>query len=294
MNGPIKIILIATMAITLFFTSGCASTLMRDLTKANGGRMDVTYPSVRLAGHTLKHPDMLTPLVLIDLPFSAALDTVMLPLDAAEGRRPSKQKLHPPGVKKQPITKSDKLPTYEPREGDLVFQALPLDVDLIQAIEGITQSHYSHVGVLHLRKGKWTVIEACAPGVIYTPFEKWKKIGRNGRWAVYRLKPKYRPLIPKFLKNLHSHAGKPYDFKYEFTDDKLYCSELVFHAWKKATQKNMGKPENVLTLNWKPYQATIEKYNQGPLPASGRILISPISLSRANQLERVYNHGLDQ
>jgi hypothetical protein len=231
----------------------------------------------------VQSPSLLTPLALIDLPF-----------DAAKKRSPTRQKTRSPGTKKQPLTKSDIHPKYGPREGDLVFQALPLDVDLIQAIEGITQSHYSHVGVLHLRKGKWTVIEACAPGVIYTPFEKWKKIGRNGRWAVYRLKPKYRPLIPKFLKNLHTHAGKLYDFKYEFTDDKLYCSELVFHAWKKATQKNMGKPENVLTLNWKPYQATIEKYNQGPLPASGRILISPISLSRANQLERVYNHGLDQ
>ena len=53
-------------------------------------------------------------------------------------------------------------------------------------------------------------------------------------------------------------------------------------------------PYRQAEVNWKPYQATIEKYNQGPLPASGRILISPISLSRANQLERVYNHGLDQ
>ncbi|MDP6181005.1 MAG: YiiX/YebB-like N1pC/P60 family cysteine hydrolase, partial [Desulfatiglandales bacterium] len=110
----------------------------------------------------------------------------------------------------------------------------------------------------------------------------------------YRLKPQYRPLIPKFLKNLHPHAGKPYDFKYEFTDDKLYCSELVFHAWKKSSNKDMGKRENVLSLNWKPYLATIEKYNQGPLPTSGRMLISPRSLSRARQLERVYNHGLDQ
>ncbi len=192
------------------------------------------------------------------------------------------------------ITKSDKIPTYEPSEGDLVFQALPLDVDLIQAIEGITQSHYSHVGVLLRRKEKWTVIEACALGVIYTPFEKWKTNGRNDRWAAYRLKPQYRPLIPKFLKNLHPHAGKPYDFKYEFTDDKLYCSELVFHAWKKASNEDMGKRENVLSLNWKPYLATIEKYNQGPLPPSGRMLISPRSLSRARELERVYNHGLDQ
>ena len=49
--------------------------------------MDVTYPSVRYAGDSLKHPDKLTPLILIDLPLSAALDTVMLPFDAANSRK---------------------------------------------------------------------------------------------------------------------------------------------------------------------------------------------------------------
>ena len=52
--------------------------------------MDVTYPSVRYAGDSLKHPDKLTPLILIDLPFSAALDTVMLPFDAANTKRAKK------------------------------------------------------------------------------------------------------------------------------------------------------------------------------------------------------------
>jgi fatty-acyl-CoA synthase len=39
--------------------------------------------------------------------------------------------------------------------------------------------------------------------------------------------------------------------------------------------------------------ATIEKYNGGPMPPDRKI-ISPIELSKAAQLERVYNHGLDQ
>ena len=42
------------------------------------------YPSVRVAGDSLKHPSILTPLILLDLPFSAALDTVI----AANSRRP--------------------------------------------------------------------------------------------------------------------------------------------------------------------------------------------------------------
>ena len=92
MNWPTKQILGASLLCTLFFTSGCVSTLLRDITKANGGRMDVTYPSVRYAGDSLKHPDKLTPLILLDLPLSAALDTVMLPFDTANSKRFKKTK----------------------------------------------------------------------------------------------------------------------------------------------------------------------------------------------------------
>jgi len=88
-----------------FFTSGCASTLMRCARKANGwqsgngSEMNVTYPSVRMAGDLLKDPDILTtPLILLDLPFSAALDTVMLPSDAANAKRLKK---HNPKTKKE-------------------------------------------------------------------------------------------------------------------------------------------------------------------------------------------------
>ena len=62
------------------------------MTKANGGRMDITYPSVRYAGDSLNPPDMLTALILLDLPFSVALDTVMLPFDAANAKRSNKAK----------------------------------------------------------------------------------------------------------------------------------------------------------------------------------------------------------
>ena len=58
--------------------------------KAKGHPMDVTYPSARYAGDALKHPSKLTPLILIDRPFSAALDTVMLPFDAARSRKSKK------------------------------------------------------------------------------------------------------------------------------------------------------------------------------------------------------------
>jgi len=60
--------------------------------------MDVTYPSVRYAGDSLKHPSKLTPLILLDLPLSTALDTVMLPFDAVNAKRAKK---HNPKTKKE-------------------------------------------------------------------------------------------------------------------------------------------------------------------------------------------------
>ena len=92
MNSQSKKIIGAALLCTLIFTSGCASTLMRSTIKANGGRTNVTYPSVRMAGDSLENPSMLTPLILLDLPFSFALDTLMLPADAANTKRPKKTK----------------------------------------------------------------------------------------------------------------------------------------------------------------------------------------------------------
>jgi hypothetical protein len=40
---------------------------------------------------------------------------------------------------------------YSPKEGDLVFQSLP-KMDLVVAIEGVTHSPYSHVGIV-IKKG---------------------------------------------------------------------------------------------------------------------------------------------
>jgi len=189
------------------------------------------------------------------------------------------------------LTQSGIQAHYSPQEGDVVFQALPLDVDLMAAIEGITQSHYTHAGALVRHKGEWQVIEAVGAGVVYTPWEKWKTASRDGRWAVYRVKSQHHKHLPEFIKQLHPHAGKPYDFKYQITTDKLYCSELVYQAWKAATNQEMGRLEKLGSLNWKPHQSTIEKYNEGPVPLK-REIITPVSLSRAKQLELVHNHGL--
>ena len=284
MNNLSKAILMVTMTIALISSSGCMSL---------AGRVDADLYGLRKVGGVYPFRDalkgakpkgMMMPLVLIDLSLSLAVDTALLPLDIVKEVRSYNRSRRKTAAKPN---------NYEPQEGDLVFQALPLDLDLVVAIEGVTKSNYSHVGVLHKRGAEWTVIEASGPGVIYTPFDKWKMHGRNERWAAFRLKAEHQKHIPQFLTNLHPHAGKAYDFKYELSENKLYCSELIYHAWMKTAGQKMGKLTKIGDLNWKPHQKTIEKYNGGPMPLD-RQMISPIELSKAGQLQRVYNHGLDK
>ena len=60
------------------------------------------------------------------------------------------------------LAESPRLPTYHPREGDLVFQSLP-HCPLVDVIEGCTHSPFSHCGIMHKGESGWMVIEAIGP-----------------------------------------------------------------------------------------------------------------------------------
>ena len=74
---------------------------------------------------------------------------------------------------------------------------------------------------------------------------------------------------------------------YRMDDDALYCSELVFKAWKNATGQELGMLVPLGEMNWKPYEDTIRKYEHGPPPLD-RWMITPQNLSEATQLEKVF------
>jgi hypothetical protein len=177
---------------------------------------------------------------------------------------------------------------YSPREGDVVFQSLPHDGKLVDAIEGITHSPYSHCGVvLRNDKNQWVVIESIFD-VHETPLFLWMLRGRGGDFAAYRLDPKYSPLLPEFRKDLLSYRGRSYDYNYDMTDDReVYCSDLVYLAFQKASGEKMGTLEKLGDLDWKPYEHFIRSEQGGELPLD-RVMITPASLARAPQLHEVY------
>lgn len=178
------------------------------------------------------------------------------------------------------------LVTYEPRDGDVVFQSLPRG-DLVDAIEGITNSPFSHCGVVMKNAaGRWVVHEAI--GVVReTPLYLWIVRGRGARIDAWRWREIAGRDLGVLRAALTKHAGKNYDYRYAPGDDEIYCSELVFKAYRDAYGVELGTWENLGDLNWKPFEKFIREMEGGALPL-GRPMISPVSVTRSPALEKVY------
>ncbi len=178
---------------------------------------------------------------------------------------------------------------YKPQAGDLIFESL-IPSELVRAIEGVTNSEFSHVGILKQDKdGDWVVVEAM--GSVHET-SLWLYIARSrlDHFAVYRLRPMYRPFIPKFMSEVKKYCGRPYDYRYDMDDSYIYCSELPYKAFKSVSGIELGELKTMGELNWKPFESTIRKYDNGNLPLE-RIMITPVDLSKAKELELILNVG---
>lgn len=175
---------------------------------------------------------------------------------------------------------------YRPQEGDIVFQSLP-EGPLVDAIEGITDSPFSHCGVvIKNHEGDWVVSEAIGE-VRETPLHLWVVRGRGARLDVWRWR-EMTTRDPQALKAaLTTYLGRPYDFRYAPDDGAIYCSELVFKAYRQAYGVEFGAWEKLGELDWRPHEAFIREMENGALPLD-RPMITPVGLTRSPLLEKIY------
>ena len=178
---------------------------------------------------------------------------------------------------------------YKPREGDILFQSLPRS-PLVNAIEGASQSPYSHCGIVAKKDGQWMVYEAYRK-VEATPLKEFIFRGRGQGFAVYRFKTDSQKHIPETIRQVKTYLGRPYDVRYRMDDEKIYCSELIYKAYRQAAGKKLGELKRLGELKWRPYQKTIEHFEQGPTPLD-REMITPKHLALAEELELVFLHKI--
>lgn len=175
---------------------------------------------------------------------------------------------------------------YDKREGDILFQSLPMG-DLVESIEGVTQAPWSHCGVLIQENGRWYVAEAIID-VRKTPLFSWALRGRDLRFAAYRMKDTLSPGDRSKLKAaLDGYMGRPYDLRYHPDELFIYCSELVYKAFRKGLDISLGEWQSLGSLNWEPHEAFIRSMENGELPLE-REMITPVQVTRSEQLEQVF------
>ena len=180
---------------------------------------------------------------------------------------------------------AESAPPYAAEEGDIVFQSLP-HAPLVDAIEGVTQSPWSHCGIVVRDGDDWAVLEAVGP-VMVTSFKSWVKHSRDGRFAAYRLKDRPENLVARMIAAARSFLGRPYDIHYRMDDEAIYCSELVQKAFMQATGRPLGRARRLGDMNWQPFEAFIREIEGGALPLD-REIISPQALTESPEVAKVY------
>lgn len=121
---------------------------------------------------------------------------------------------------------------YDPQAGDIVFHTSRSSQS--RAVQAATRSPYSHMGIILLRRGQPYVFEAVQP-VKYTPLDAWLNRGQDKHYVVKRLKsPLSKAAVSRLQQEAANYEGKPYDLTFEWSDNRIYCSELVWKLYKSA------------------------------------------------------------
>jgi len=180
-----------------------------------------------------------------------------------------------------------------PADGDLVFQSMASSSQG-KAIELATHSPYSHVGMIFLRDGHAYVLEAVGP-VRYTPLETWILQGEGERYVVRRLRNARSVLTPEAVRRLKKAAarfvGKPYDFSFDWSDTRIYCSELVWKVYREALGIEIGRPASLreFDLTHPLVKAKLKERYGDDIPLNEPV-ISPGQMFRSPMLETVASH----
>lgn len=172
------------------------------------------------------------------------------------------------------------------RDGDLIFQTSRSTQSA--AVQKATHSHYSHMGIIFLRDGAPFVFEAIKT-VRYTPLATWVARGKGGHYVVKRLKDAERILTPEAVAKLRRAAdeqrGKPYDSTFEWSDARMYCSELVWKLYDRSLGIHIGKLQKLsdFDLSDPVVKAKLKERFGSSIPL-GETVISPSEMFSSSDL----------
>ncbi|MDX2011336.1 MAG: YiiX/YebB-like N1pC/P60 family cysteine hydrolase [Myxococcaceae bacterium] len=173
-------------------------------------------------------------------------------------------------------------PTPALRTGDVVFHTSTSSRSAL--IRKASSSPYSHVGLVEVADDGVFVIEAVQP-VSRTPWKRWRARGVGGKVTVMRARDVSAEQLAQVVSAAKAELGKPYDARYRWDDERLYCSELVAKAFSRALGVSLGEQQTVASLNLSKADLELGR-SLGVEPQ--QTLVTPASLAGDAQLELVH------
>ena len=150
------------------------------------------------------------------------------------------------------------------------------------------------MGIIYKKGDDYFVYEAVQP-VKLIPLNDWINRGENGHYVVKRIKNSEKLLTPETLLKMkqigEKYAGKDYDLYFEWSDSRIYCSELVWKIYKEAVGLEIGELEKLSDFDLTDKavkQKLIERYGDN-IPKN-ELVISPASMFESDQLITVFKN----
>jgi len=173
------------------------------------------------------------------------------------------------------------------KSGDIIFQVSTSSQ--AKAVAIASSSMITHVGIISVKNNKVTVIEAVEP-VREISIEEFKKHGSF--WGISRLKtePKTKNWASKVINAARRMKGKHYDLLFKWNSDKIYCSELVWKAFKTGAGIELVTPQRFKDLNLSsPAVKSLIKSRLGNKEVDlNEQIVTPGHLHDSDLLENIY------
>lgn len=178
------------------------------------------------------------------------------------------------------------------KNGDIIFQTS--ESEQSEAIKIATQSKFSHCGIIYIENGKTYVYEAVQP-VKMTLLKDWITNGKDNKYVVKRLKNEEKILTESILKKMKvsgmKFENKNYDLFFEWSDEKIYCSELVWKIYKEGANIELCKPKKLKEFDLEhPIVKKIMKQRYGNKIPYDEKVIAPSQLYESNLLETIFEN----
>lgn len=174
------------------------------------------------------------------------------------------------------------------KDGDIIFHTSKSSQS--KMIQLVTNSKLTHCGIIFYQKGKPFVLEAVQP-VKVTPLNQWIARGVGGKYIVSRSK---KPLTKSQLGKMYDYGksliGKDYDLKFQWSDKKMYCSELIYKVYI-AGDIFVGEPKKFSEYNLDSKLAKDAiKSRYGNSININEMVITPVDIYRSSEVRTIYDN----